>query len=319
MITEKIKALFQFIEFLHSNTENFKQFDNVVNELHLLDKKRSEVRHQKNFKDKLKYDEVQAEIKQKMNVISVNIIQVMQAKAIELNICDLNNSETLRNWNVSEIDNLKKVFSENDIPIILKQIRKYIEFRTKTNCTYFQDFFFNDLDKMLKELFDFFKESTENEFEAFETKTIQVNSIRETVEQLQKGQKKIRKMSIPTKAKPDQILEFWFKLQGNNERGQPYWESEKEIEHFVNQNFEGFPGVDKIRKFTPEMSKEEFWQVTWLFFKYYGNSKTKPQYVKLLQGNFIKFEGDGYDYLYKNIAYKGNENLRKLYNEFAVT
>jgi len=55
MITDKIKALFQFIEFLHSNIENFKQFDTVINELYLLDKERHKLNPRKNFKDKLKF------------------------------------------------------------------------------------------------------------------------------------------------------------------------------------------------------------------------------------------------------------------------
>ncbi len=62
MITDKIKALFQFIEFLHSNIENFKQFDNIVTKLYLPDKERNKFSPRKNFADKLKYDEIQAEI-----------------------------------------------------------------------------------------------------------------------------------------------------------------------------------------------------------------------------------------------------------------
>ena len=33
MITPKIKALFQFIDFLHSNIDNFKQHDEVIKNL----------------------------------------------------------------------------------------------------------------------------------------------------------------------------------------------------------------------------------------------------------------------------------------------
>lgn len=191
MITDKIKALFQFIEFLHSNIENFKQFDNTINELFLLAKERKKVSPRLNFKDKLKYDKVQAEIKDKFKVIQDSIITQIQAKGTELNICDLNNPETLLNLNISEIRNLKENFSKDDIPEILKHKSKYLEFRTKTNCTYFQDFFFSYLDEILKVLFDFFKDSSENEFETFETKTIQVNGFCEVADQFQKGNKKV--------------------------------------------------------------------------------------------------------------------------------
>ena len=164
MITDKIKALFQFIEFLHSNIENFKQFDTVINELYLLDKERHKLNPRKNFKDKLKYDEVQVEIKNNFKVIDEKVIQLIKTKVIELNICDQGAINNLWNYQSSEIHNLKENFSKEDIPIILKYKSKYLEFREKTNCTYFQDSFFNDLDESLKELFDFFKETEQNEF-----------------------------------------------------------------------------------------------------------------------------------------------------------
>jgi hypothetical protein len=190
MITPKIKALFQFIEFLHSNSENFKQFDSTINELYLLDIERKKLSPQKNFAEKMKYDEVQAEIKDKFSVIQENIIQPINSKVLELNICDINKTETLQNWNISEISDLINNFKKEDLPEIFKHKSKYLEFRTKTNCTYFKDFFFDDLDEMLKELFDYFKETEHNEFEAFEIKAIQVNDFQEAFELIQKGHKK---------------------------------------------------------------------------------------------------------------------------------
>lgn len=188
MITRKIKAMFQFIEFLHSNIENFKQYDEIINKLYLLDEERNKLNPRRNFTDKLKYDEVQSEIEDKFKVIQENIISPIESKATELIICSFQN-EPLYNWNgiESDIHHLKENFSNDDIPEILKHKSKYIEFRTETNCTYFQNLFFSYLDETLKELFDFFKNSNENEFEAFEQKTVQVNSISEMVEKLQKG------------------------------------------------------------------------------------------------------------------------------------
>ncbi len=191
MITDKIKGLFQFIVFLNSNIENFKQFDNEVSELYLLNEERNKLNPRTNFADKLKVDELQAKIEDKFKVIEEHIIQPIRAKVSEFHICDLNKTETLWNWSISEILNLKENFGKEDIPEILLHKIKYLEFRKETNCTYFQDFFFSDLDRILKELFDFFNESKESEFEAFETKPIQVNSISEAVEQFQKGNKKL--------------------------------------------------------------------------------------------------------------------------------
>jgi hypothetical protein len=192
MITDKIKALFQFVEFLHSNIDNFKQYDEVINELHLLIKKKNELSPRKNFKDKLKFDEVQAEIKNKFKVIQENITKPIQTKVTELNICDLNQIDTLLNWYITEIGNLEKNFNNNDIPEILKHKNQYIEYRTETKGeTFFGlDLFFNYLDETLKKLFNCFKETEQNEFEAFETKAIQVNDISEANKLIQKGHEK---------------------------------------------------------------------------------------------------------------------------------
>jgi hypothetical protein len=197
MITPKIKALFQFIEYLHSNIDNFKQYDEIINKLHLLDKERQKVRSKKTFKDKLKYDEVQEQIKDKFKVIQENILTPIQAKANELKICDLNKTETLWNWNTSEIHELKENFSKDDLPKIFSHKNKYLEYRTATKGEAFfgLGFFFGDLDEVLKTLFDFFKETEQNEFEAFETKAIHVNDISEAVKLLQQG--KFQKFTLP--------------------------------------------------------------------------------------------------------------------------
>ena len=197
MITPKIKALFQFIEYLHSNIDNFKQYDEVINELHLLDKERNQLKPRHNFKDKLKFDEVQAEIEVKFKVIQENILQPIRTKATELNICDLNKPETVWNWNITEIHQLKENFSKDDLPEIFSHKSKYIEYREKTKGEAFFGlwFFFDDLDEILKELFDYFKEAEHNEFETFETKAIQVNDIGEAVKLFQSG--KFSKFTLP--------------------------------------------------------------------------------------------------------------------------
>lgn len=192
MITDRIKAMFQFIEFLHSNIENFKQYDDVINELYLLDKKRQKISSKKTFKNKLKYDEVQEQINDKFNIIQENIIQPIKAKATELNICNLNKPETLWIWNITEIHKLKENFSNDDLAEIFSYKNKYLEYRTATKGEAFFElvFFFNYLDKILKTLFDFFKETEQNEFEAFEAKAIQVNDLSEAVKLFQSGHKK---------------------------------------------------------------------------------------------------------------------------------
>lgn len=187
MITDKIQNLFNFIDFLHSNIENFKKYQTIIDKLLLLDIERNNLKPENNYKQKLKYNEVQNELEQKFNII--NIIQKIKSKTSELNICDWNKTETIWNYNISDIRKLKENFTNEDIEIITKQKLKYFEFRETTNCNYFQDFFFNNLDKLLKELFDYFKETDKNEFDKFEQKTVKVDSMVEAIQLFKKDNK----------------------------------------------------------------------------------------------------------------------------------
>jgi hypothetical protein len=194
MVTPKIKALFKFIEFLHSNIDNFKQYDNLIHELHLLDSERQKLRPRKNFQDKLKFDKIQAQCIDKFNVIRENIIIPIRTKATELNICEFQN-EPDYSWNgvEAEIHQFKEDFSKDDLPEIFSYKNKYLKYRIETKGEKFfkLGFFFSELDEILKQLFDYFKETEQNEFEAFETKAIKVNDFGEAVKMLQLGHNKI--------------------------------------------------------------------------------------------------------------------------------
>tara|TARA_R110002033_G_C3895715_1_gene239396 strand:+ start:1907 stop:3853 length:1947 start_codon:yes stop_codon:yes gene_type:complete len=187
MIKDNIKNLFSFIEFLHSNIDNYKQYDNIIYELYLLKNLRKKLNPEKNYKDKIKDDKLKNELQIKFNIIHDKIIKEIESKAISLNISDDNEFLNIKNFNLSEINNLKKTFDEDDIPIILDYNKKYMEFRTETNCTYFQDLFFYDLDRVLDSLFSFFNDSSENQFDALKNKDREVKSIGEAVHLLQRG------------------------------------------------------------------------------------------------------------------------------------
>lgn len=174
MITSKIKNLFLFIDFLHSNIQQFKKYNETLASLHLLDLERNSLNPRSNFKDNLQKDKIQIEIKDNFNIIKQNIIQPIENKANELNICDLENTESLWNWNISEIHEFQSNFETNDLPEINIHKEKYINYRNQTHKNYFVlAFFFNQLDETLKELFTYFQENEINEFESFEAKTIE--------------------------------------------------------------------------------------------------------------------------------------------------
>lgn len=190
-MTKRIKALFKFIEFLHSNIQNFNQYDEVISDWVHSANQMNKLPHSKtNFKDDLKFNHLEKIFECKSNIIQKNIIEPIHSKATELNICDIDKEETIWNWNYSEITNLKESFSKEDLPEILEHKKKYIEFRTKTNFNEFLKVFFDGLDATLKELFDYFNETDQNEFEAFEMKGIQVRSLSEAIDRFEPGQTK---------------------------------------------------------------------------------------------------------------------------------
>lgn len=261
----KVKALFKFIDFLHYNIENFKKYDEIINELNSLDLERNNLRPKKNFKDKIKYDEIQATIKEKFNVVQENIINSIQNKATEFNICDVNKTESFWNWNISEINDLKENFSQNDLSEIFRYKRKYLEYRTKTNCNYFLNFFFNDLDEILKVLFDYFKETEQNEFEAFETKTIQVNSIDEFIKGFKQGYSKI---SLPSSI----LNPFISKQQTNVESFQPQQFNENTISKPDENKKELHSHIFKSNAF-------EVWQSMFVEFDIKESSRTDVKFM----------------------------------------
>lgn len=198
MIPYKIKALFEFIEYLYSNIDNFNQYESVLNEARFLKREKSKLKPDLNFSDKMKSDELQEGIIEKFEVIKENIIIPIINKSIELDICDFSNEKekltgSWRNKYHSEIHDLKKNFNREDLSDIFSFKKKYLEFRTKTKGeTYLGlDFFFGHLDDVTKDLFDFFKVTDFNEFETFEEKAIGAESIHEVGKLFQQGVKKI--------------------------------------------------------------------------------------------------------------------------------
>lgn len=168
MITPKIKKLFQFIDYLHSNIDNFNQYESVINEIHILEKERIKLKPRNNFKDKLRIDEVKEYRNDKFSIIKENIISPIINKAIELDVYDFEKNS----WCgiETEIHKLKDNFSKDDLTEIFSHKNKYLEYRTETKSEDFFSlvFFFQNLDELSKELFDFFKIGDQNEFEAIQ-------------------------------------------------------------------------------------------------------------------------------------------------------
>lgn len=192
MVSDKIKALFKFIEYLHSSIDKFNQYNDLIKELEQLDKERNQLNPRKNYKDKQQYDKVQAKIESKWKTLQGNTADKIKAKARELNICNFDEAPIYSfNGIYAEIHQFKENFNNEDLPEIFKRKRQYIEYRNSTHKTYLSlQIFFDDLDEITKSLFDYFKDTEKNEFETFETKAMPVNSIAEAIKGFQQGQTK---------------------------------------------------------------------------------------------------------------------------------
>lgn len=105
-----------------------------------------------------------------------------------MNLCSFDDEpEYSFNEVEAEIHKLKKNFNSEDLPEVFKHKSQYLEYRSQTHGTFLSLFFFFTEAKIL---FDYFKDTQQNEFEAFETKAIPVNSIAEMAQGIKQGQTK---------------------------------------------------------------------------------------------------------------------------------
>jgi FtsZ-binding cell division protein ZapB len=87
MIPQKIQALFDFIDFLDANKKEYiEKYIPLCNELSELDKQRSKLKPNENYKDKQSYECIQKEIKEKFEPITDNIYKPVTNKLRELGI-----------------------------------------------------------------------------------------------------------------------------------------------------------------------------------------------------------------------------------------
>jgi hypothetical protein len=202
MIPEKIQALLDFIDFLDENKNEYSEkYIPLCEELRELDERRNSLKPNNNYKDKQSYDLIQKEIKEKFAPISENIYKPITSKLQELGIWAGDEVYTsIWNNNISEISDFKRNFAEADTKEIFKYKQNYLDFRTETNNNFlYHSSIFSYIDEILKELFDFFKDTNKNEFENFEAKTIEVGSFTEITQNLKENLGINEKYSILTK------------------------------------------------------------------------------------------------------------------------
>lgn len=203
MIPQKIQALFDFIDFLDLRKNEFiEKYIPLCNELSELDKQRSKLNPRGNYKDKQSYENIQKKIEEKFEPITENIYKPITNKLRELGIWSGDDVYTsIWNNNISEIEDFKRNFNPEDIELVFHYKQKYLLFRSETNNDFLcLSFVFSNLDEIFKVLFDFFKDTNENEFDSFEAKTIELKDFGEIAKNLKENIGKNIKYSIPWKA-----------------------------------------------------------------------------------------------------------------------
>lgn len=200
MIPTKIQSLFDFINFLDSNkNEYIEKYIPLCEELEKLDFERSILKPRDNYNDKIAYDKIQNIITLKFEPLTEFVHKPILNKLKELGIWAGDDIYTsIWNLNSEAIFNFRENFNQEDISEIMCFKLKYIDFRTQTNSNFLGlKYVFSKLDDIYKALFDFFKDTDNNEFDSFETKTINATNIQEVVNGLIANKGRNVNFSIP--------------------------------------------------------------------------------------------------------------------------
>jgi len=202
MVPQKIQSLFDLIDYLDGNKKEYiEKYIPLCSELESLSKQRSLLKPDSNYIDKQQYDIVQKQIKEKFSPILTNICTPISNKLLELGIWSGDQTyASIWNNNISEISDFKRSFAAEDVAQVMVYKHKYLSFRAETNSDFLcLSMIFQGLDEILKLLFDFFKDTTVNEFESFEAEIIKVDSIEDAVKGFAENRGKNVKFSIPAK------------------------------------------------------------------------------------------------------------------------
>jgi len=200
MIPEKVQALLDFIEFLDKNKNNYiTKYLPLCDELSELDEQRNKLNPRENYRDKQLYDNVQREIEIKFTPILENIYNPISTKLKDLGIWSGDDVMTsIYNNNIGDVLEFQQSFTEEDINVIKHYKEKYLSFRIETNSNFMcLSLILSRLDEIYKILFDFFKDTNENEFENFEAKVVNLDNLEQLVQTLKGNKGKNIHYSIP--------------------------------------------------------------------------------------------------------------------------
>lgn len=201
MIPKQVVALFKFIDYLDDNKKEYiEKYIPICTELAVLDKKRRDLNPNENYISKQLYDKVQSEIEEKFSPLLDNIYIPITGKLKELEVWSGEEDFTsIWNNNIGDVCDFKRDFTTEDIDKVMESKQKYINFRVETNSNFMcLSLVLYSLDEILKELFDFFKDTSNNEFISFERKVIEGKNLKDAIKTLIENRDETLSISIPS-------------------------------------------------------------------------------------------------------------------------
>ena len=174
MIPPKIKNLFQFIGYLHSNIGNFNYYYPLVEKTtSLLFSKETLIKRTiSRYQFDLENIEIDKELQHNYKIIRENIIEPIKAKALELKVCSFREEGPDYLVIKTDIHKFKKDLNDKDFHEIVKYHKQFGEYCSNENFSFNMfRLLYENIGKKLKELLDYFNETKEIQHKSFENTT----------------------------------------------------------------------------------------------------------------------------------------------------
>lgn len=154
------RNIYEFIDYLHKYASDMKIDLETIDEINKLGQKQGKLDYRGNYNDRVKYEELESKIHDKINELSFpNLIDV---KAKELKLYQYSTIEIRNNLDPARhiLDDIKP----KEIQQIIEAKDKYLTFRKETQfCTFLNGALFIDLDEGLREFFRLFTDVSDME------------------------------------------------------------------------------------------------------------------------------------------------------------
>lgn len=128
MITERVKDIFSFIDFLHSNIENLNRQERLLDEITELRKIYHDLDPKTNFEHKFEREEIAEKGNKLKDIFHRECKNTINEKINELEITDLNNIGNDHFYHIGEFIILVETqkYDKEDVKLIIEAKEKYV-------------------------------------------------------------------------------------------------------------------------------------------------------------------------------------------------